>query len=595
MKNMAIICVDDERMILDGLKSALREAIGEDYLIELAEDGAEGLLVAEELLEDGYEIPLIIADYIMPGMKGDELLVQMHQRLPKTLKILLTGQANLEGVIHAVNRANLYRYISKPWQPQDLDFTVNTAIQSYLQDKQLAEKNQALESINQQLEALNKAYSRFVPSQFLKLLGKSDIQDIQLGSEVQREMTVLFADIRGFTQLSENMSVEDNFRFINGYLSRMQPVINQHDGFIDKYIGDAIMALFDHPDDAVQAAISMLNTLHDYNQTRQRPERPAFEIGIGINTGMLMLGTVGGQERMEGTVIADAVNLAARIEELTKTYKVNLLISQYTQQQLNHDYLIRKVDRVTVKGKTQVITLYEIFDADLSEKRQLKQQTLNTFEAGVESFHSETFEDALAHFQQVLQCNPNDSIANMYVGYCQHILYLLGTKTPVILLVDDLPENIQFLFAGLEIAGYKLLVAEDGETALTVAEKEQPSLILLDIMMPEMDGIDTCKALKQNPNTQNIPVIFMTALNDMKNKLEAFKVGGIDYITKPFQHEEVLARINTQITMQRMYQHVLNENKEIAINNLYLKEKIHALAQANLIKPAYLTTKEKHP
>jgi len=586
MSNMVIICVDDERMILNGLKSALRESVGENILIELAEDGQEGLSLVDELLEDGYEIPLIIADYIMPGMKGDELLIKMHQRLPKTLKILLTGQANLEGVVHAVNEANLYRYISKPWQPQDLDFTVNTAIQSYLQDKQLAEKNQQLERINQELEALNKAYLRFVPHQFLKLLGKSNIQEIQLGSETQREMTVLFADIRGFTSLSEKMSVQDNFRFINGYLSRMQPVINQHNGFIDKYIGDAIMALFPNsPDDAVQAAISMLNTLQEYNKTRQRPERPAFQIGIGINTGMLMLGTVGGEERMEGTVIADAVNLAARIEELTKTYNVNLLISEQTLHKLDNDYLIRKVDHVTVKGKSQPITIYEVFNNDLPEQRALKQKTLSTFEMGLESFHSEAFEQALETFKHVVHTDPNDSIAQMYVGYCQHILHLIGTQTPSILLVDDTPDNIRVLFSSLETVGYKLLVAEDGKTALQIAEEERPMLILLDIMMPGMDGIETCKRLKQNPKTQPIPIIFMTALSEVKNKLEAFKAGGVDYITKPFQYEEVLARVNTQITMQRMYQHLINKNKELEINNVHLKDKIHVLAQANLRKP----------
>ncbi len=578
MKNLAIICVDDERMILDGLKSALRHSIGEKYLIEVAEDGHEGLSLLDELLEDGYEIPLIIADYIMPGMKGDELLIQMHLRVPKSLKILLTGQANLEGVIRAVNQANLYRYIAKPWQPSDLDFTVNTALQSYFQDQQLAQKTL-------ELELLNKAYARFVPTQFLKLLGKSNIQEIHLGSEIQQEMTVLFADIRGFTSLSEKMSVQDNFRFINAYLSRMQPVINQHNGFIDKYIGDAIMALFPHgADDALQAAISMLHTLQDYNQTRQRPERPPFQIGIGINTGLLMLGTVGSKERMEGTVIADAVNLAARIEQLTKTYECDLLISDATRQQLSPEqpYLLRKVDQVTVKGKTQAVTLYEVFNADPAPIIALKQQTLTTFETGLTCFHSEAFSEALTYFKVVLQQHPQDTLAQRYVAHCQQVLEMMGTQIPTILIVDDMPDNIRVLFVGLEEAGYALLVAEEGETALQIAEVEQPTVILLDVMMPGMDGMETCQHLKANPKTQHIPIIFMTALNDMPNKLKAFQVGAADYITKPFQYEEVLARVKTQITVQRMYRHLTYRNKELEINNLHLKEKIQAQAQANL-------------
>lgn len=142
-------------------------------------------------------------------------------------------------------------------------------------------------------------------------------------------MSVLFANIRSFTSLSEKMTPADNFKFINAYLSRMQPVINQHHGFIDKYIGDAIMALFSgDADNAVQAGIAMLQKLAEYNQSRQRSGYVPIQIGIGINTGLLMLGTVGGEERMDGTVISDAVNRASRIEGMTKMYGATLLITE---------------------------------------------------------------------------------------------------------------------------------------------------------------------------------------------------------------------------------------------------------------------------
>nr|WP_017315695.1 AAA-like domain-containing protein [Mastigocladopsis repens] len=156
MTKQVIICVDDERTILMSLKAELKEALGKDYLIEIAEGGEEALELVEELLEDGYGIPLIISDHIMPGMNGDDLLKRIHLLSPKTLKVMLTGQANLDVVGNAIKYAKLYRYIAKPWEAEDLKLTVKEAVNSYLQEKKIAEKNAQLEQMNQALEELNR-------------------------------------------------------------------------------------------------------------------------------------------------------------------------------------------------------------------------------------------------------------------------------------------------------------------------------------------------------------------------------------------------------------------------------------------------------
>jgi len=222
---------------------------------------------------------------------------------------------------------------------------------------------------------LNQAFERFVPSEFLQFLNKQSIVDVQLGDQVEQEMSVLFSDIRDFTTLSEQMNPEDNFRFINSYLSRISPVIREHQGFIDKYIGDAIMALFSGgADNAVKAGIAMLNKLVEYNQHRMASGYKPIQIGIGINTGLLMLGTVGEPNRMDGTVISDAVNLASRTEGLTKNYGVSLLITHQTFKRLQNptDYAIRRIDEVKVKGKSEYVTIYEVFDADPPELKAAK-------------------------------------------------------------------------------------------------------------------------------------------------------------------------------------------------------------------------------
>jgi len=581
-----ILCVDDEPVILYSLRAELNKALGRDYLIELAESGKEALEIIEELLADNVEIPLVISDYIMPQMKGDELLQRIHAKSAKTLKVMLTGQASIEAVARAVNQAKLYRYIAKPWDAEDLKLTVTQALRSYFQDKQLEEQNAKLQQMNQQLEQSNReqaalinAYERFVPHQFLSLLDKKSILDIQLGNQVEKEMTILFADIRGFTSLSEKLAPQDNFNFINAYLSQMEPIIGQHNGFIDKYIGDAIMALFPTTDDAVRGSIAMLKKLIDYNQERSKANSQPIKIGIGVNTGPLMLGTVGGKNRMDGTVISDAVNLASRVEQITKIYGTSLLITEHTYYKLTDfsQYNIRVIDCVTVKGKTEPVTVYEVFDAQPPTVIELKSTTLDDFEQGFQCFHQEQFEKAQHLFEKVLQVNKNDKAAQVYLETCRTVLSMTMPQKPKILMVDDVPSNLKVLSTFMRSNHFDVFVAEDGEIALEIVEYNPPHLILLDVMMPHMDGFETCKRLKANSKTQEIPVIFMTALSDTVDKIKGFELGAVDYITKPFQQEEILLRINTHLKIHHLQQQLQAKNTELEIHNLQLKEKITAL------------------
>jgi two-component system sensor histidine kinase ChiS len=248
---------------------------------------------------------------------------------------------------------------------------------------------------------------------------------VQLGDQVEQEMSVLFSDIRDFTTLSEQMNPEDNFRFINSYLSRISPVIREHQGFIDKYIGDAIMALFSGgADNAVKAGIAMLNKLVEYNQHRTNSGYKPIHIGIGINTGLLMLGTVGEPNRMDGTVISDAVNLASRTEGLTKNYGVSLLITHQTFQRLQNptDYAIRRIDEVKVKGKSDYVTIYEVFDADPPELKAAKLATLPTFTEAMSFYLHNDYAAAAERFTVCEQTCPKDTVVQIYLERCKGCL-----------------------------------------------------------------------------------------------------------------------------------------------------------------------------
>ena len=225
-----------------------------------------------------------------------------------------------------------------------------------------ASMRDAVRSTIVDLKNTNLSIERFVPHAFLSIIGKPSIVDVALGDNKREKMSILFSDIRSFTTLSESMPPDENFAFINAYLERMGPVIRDHHGFIDKYIGDAIMALFGTADDAVRAGLAMLAALEGFNEERRAGGLQPIAIGVGINTGLLMLGTIGERDRMDGTVISDAVNLAARVESLTKDYGTPLLISEYTLAELADPkaYDIRAVDVVVVKGKTRPVAVYAV-------------------------------------------------------------------------------------------------------------------------------------------------------------------------------------------------------------------------------------------
>jgi class 3 adenylate cyclase len=277
------------------------------------------------------------------------------------------------------------------------------------------------------ISLMNKANARFVPRQFIEFLGKESIADVELGDQIQKEMTVLFTDIRDFSGISEQMTPKENFNFLNNYLGYMEPVIRNNNGFVDKFIGDAIMALFpDSTEDAINAAIEMRIKLIEFNHIISQFGQAPINSGIGIHTGTLMLGIVGGEGRMEGTVISDAVNLASRLEGLTKVYGSAILITEETLIKINDpsNYNYRFLDIVKVKGKKEIIYIFEIIDGDPKDVVELKNETKDIFVQAVQKYKNKEFPEALKLFKTVIKTNPFDQAAMIYVGRCQKIIDL---------------------------------------------------------------------------------------------------------------------------------------------------------------------------
>lgn len=282
------------------------------------------------------------------------------------------------------------------------------------------------EKLSVELKSINSSLRRFVPEEFLLYLKKENIAEISLGDHIQKYMTILFCDIRDFTSISENMEPKENFDFINSFMGKMGPVIRNHGGFIDKYIGDGIMALFpDKADNAVEAAIAMHKELYQLNEMRHINGDKIIEMGIGIHTGSLMLGTVGENKRMDSTVISDAVNMCARIDDVTKEYGMTIGVSERTFAQLENPnrYNYRFIGRILLKGKNEPIAIFDFIDGDLDDVKEMKLGSKSSFEDSVFHFFNNRVAEAVAGFHTSLKLFPGDKASIKYIERAGRKLY----------------------------------------------------------------------------------------------------------------------------------------------------------------------------
>ena len=283
------------------------------------------------------------------------------------------------------------------------------------------ERTYELAEANNQLKRISEANSRFVPNEFLKYLNKKGIEEIELGDHVAQNMTVLFTDIRDFTQLSESMTPAENFAFINSYLQGIVPLIQRNGGFIDKFIGDSVMALYpNRTEGALQTAFDIEDFLIDFNDSRiAKGERPIVA-GTGVHNGSLILGTIGHKDRLETTVISDAVNTAARIEGLTKFYGISIIGTESAIAQLSRpeNFPHRFIDRVKVKGKAKTVEVFEF----LSKKDEVKLTYLDEYQKAVVHYKQKEYLKALDIFKKLQSLHPEDAALQFFTERIRNLL-----------------------------------------------------------------------------------------------------------------------------------------------------------------------------
>ncbi len=385
-----ILIVDDEPVNQQVLANHL--TLGK-YRFSQSYNGEEALRAI-----DKNKFDLVLLDVMMPKMSGYEVCQRLRQKyLPAELPVIMvTAKDQVQDLIEGLS-SGANDYLAKPFSKDELLARIKTHLN---------------------LLKINTAFGRFVPREFLRYLEKESAVDVKLGDHTQMEVTIFVSDIRSFTTISEKMTPAENFAFINEYFSIASPTVREHHGFVDRYTGDAIMALFPRQtEEAVNNSIATLKQLQGFNAERVKRNGPAINIGVGLHTGNLMLGIVGEQERMQGDIFSDAVNLTNRIEGLCKFYGASVVVSETTLSKLAHrgDYHTRFLGKVQVKGKDVPIALYEVYDGDAEAIIELKLKTKADFEQGLLHYFAKDFAEASVCFKNVLKANAGDKTARLYL------------------------------------------------------------------------------------------------------------------------------------------------------------------------------------
>jgi adenylate cyclase len=262
------------------------------------------------------------------------------------------------------------------------------------------------------------AFSHYVSSSVVNEVLKNP-DKLKLGGDM-KELTVLFSDIRGFTTISEGLSPEQVHGLINEYLTAMTNIVFKHGGTLDKYMGDAIMAIYgapvdqpDHAQKACDTALEMMEGLEELNTAWVREGKPHLDIGIGINTGMMMVGNMGSEQRFEYTVLGDAVNLGSRLEGANKNYRTHILISEFTYEKVKTVFLCMEIDSVRVKGKSRPVRIYQLLSGkDASAPHP---ETIRYFQQGLQWYKEQRWDEAMEAFRTVTAMDKGLYAAQLYL------------------------------------------------------------------------------------------------------------------------------------------------------------------------------------
>jgi len=571
-----ILCVDDESIILTSLKIELKKVFGNDYYIELAESGEEALALIDELQENGNEIAVVIADYFMPNMNGDELLERIHVNSPQIVKIILTGQINVNTVSHAVNNTKLYRYITKPWHTEKLRLTIREAVYCYLQEKILAEEHAKLKQLDNLKNEFLSNISHELRTPLNSIIGFSSVLYEQLYSELSEtyldmlstivqsghKLESLVSDILDFSRLKRN-NIEPKLKPLNmsdlirTVLSMQQTLLAPKRLKLINTVPHNLPLVLADENRTQQVLYNLIGnaikfTEHGYVKVS------AEVVQRNIEREMTMFFNPAALKKVEDSeleTISGKFYLAITVSDTgigIPTTKIERIFESFEQ-----------VDGSTTRR-------YEGTGLGLSLIRQLlllqhgEIFVKSTFGSG--SQFTFILPLAAATSKSSLSSGPEfiDDSKTLAINNNELVLHDVPKTIPPpfqILIVDDEPTILQLLIRYLSSPKYIITTATNGIEALRKLEEGlEPDLILLDVMLPQMSGYEVILKIREKWRVDELPIVLLSMRNQVSDLADGLEIGANDYIVKPVTKKELLARITTHLTLKSLE----TENRLIA-------------------------------
>ncbi len=391
-----LLFVDDEVDIVDSLHRSFRKG----YRTLKATSGAEAIkILAEETVN------LIVCDQRMPEISGDQVLKYALEQQPEAIRILLTGYADTDSLMRCINEAQIYKYISKPWEPEMLRLTVVRALES--------------QELSKQKQLVTTALTQYVSSKVVEQI-MADPSRLQLGGE-RKTLSILFSDLEGFTDLAERMEPEPLTALLNDYLTEMTNIILDEGGTLDKYQGDGIVAFWNAPlDQADHAACACRAALRCRQRLTERADDFAAQAGgvlkarIGLHTGEVVVGNMGSKIRFDYSILGDAANLASRLESANKLFGTAIMVSEATWLQAggSNNFIGREIGMVKVAGRSVPVRTFELC-AQAGGATEFPD--LDAYQKALDLCRSGLWIDAEAAFNNW----PDDPLCQAYVKQCR--------------------------------------------------------------------------------------------------------------------------------------------------------------------------------
>lgn len=374
-----IAVIDDE----PGNVAALEALLKNDYNVVGFTDPLKALETLETM-----DVDVILTDQRMPGLLGTDLLVRLREHKHYPVSVIVTGYTDVKELVFCINEGLISRYVLKPWEPEDIRAAVRQGICNTKQSQ---------------------AIKKLVPAQVLSRVFPEGIEALGPGRSTQLRCAVMFADLRGFSSIAESLSPSQAYDLLTECFGLITPVIAEHGGFVDKFLGDGVLAIFDTPGQYNNAAISCAREVErrirnlgiKMNDVQIQPE--GWRVGIGVASGMVTLGTIGCPDRLEITVLGDTVNTAARLEETCKSIGASILVQSDMADRDTPGY--RPLGLVPLRGKEKLISIGELINLDRSDCASFDDMTaLHALQS------TGKFAEAHALLKDICKSYPHDSV-----------------------------------------------------------------------------------------------------------------------------------------------------------------------------------------